>query len=92
MFRFSYSLCWFDEIRQSNGNSIGIWNGKWRENGENRIDYTNMFYNDGNWCGSKARETQVSLKCGWSDQIVSVEEPSKCFYLIEFSTPIACIL
>jgi hypothetical protein len=102
IFRFSYSLCWFDEIKQDSHMIIGKWSGEWGhknvdnqdkdENNNTIKDYKHMIYRDGNWCGSKARETHVHLQCGWSDHVISVSESSTCTYIFKFSTPLACIL
>lgn len=51
-----------------------------------------MNYNDGEFCGSTARQAVVHLECGWKDSIISVEESSMCFYEFKFSTPLACVL
>lgn len=100
-FRFTYKLCWFEEAKQGANKdsqiSIGKWNGDWGEScgdkTENGVkNYKHKIYNDGNWCGSKAREAHVHLECGWKDEIVSVSESSTCVYLFKFSTPLACIL
>lgn len=75
---------------------IGKWNSEWGEkidkDGNTVNDYKHMIYRDGNWCGSKSRETHVHLQCGWSDHIISVSESSTCTYVFKFSTPLACIL
>lgn len=75
---------------------IGKWNGEWGQkndmDGRPVKDFKHMIYSNGNWCGSKARETHVYLQCGWSDHVVSVSEFSTCNYVFKFSTPLACIL
>lgn len=100
IFRFTYTLCWFEEAKQGSSTdsqiTIGKWNGGWGESidkdGYAVKNYKQMVYTDGNWCGSKAREAHVHLQCGWTDEIFSVSESSTCIYLFKFSTPLACIL
>lgn len=100
LFRFEYSVCWFEEAKQSRKNgvhglNIGKWKG-WAEktdtDGNQIKDFKHMIYDEGDWCGSKARETHVYLKCGWNERITTVDEPSTCVYNIGFTTPLACIL
>ena len=41
------------------------------------------------WQGP-ARSLNIKFVCGKENQFLSVEEPSKCVYTGEFSTPAAC--
>ena len=99
--RYDYNLCWFKEAKQEMKHGSSKLIGKWHGWGENSIradgsnsekNYKLMIYNDGDMCGSKAREAKVHLECGWKNQIISIDEPSMCRYLFKFSTPLACIL
>ena len=33
---------------------------------------------------------QVKIRCGVENKLLSVDEPSRCAYLMEFATPCAC--
>ena len=46
----------------------------------NLVKYTFLFF-----C-----HHQVNLKCGSTNELVQVMEPSRCEYLMEFKTPAAC--
>lgn len=86
----------FESAKQketTNGSELTI--GKWRnwdETLDSRINYKQMIFDGGNWCGAKEREVRVHLVCGWKNQILSVEETSTCFYEFKFSTPLSCII
>ena len=79
----------------SSNHIIGKWKG-WAEksdsNGNTVMDYKNMIFDQGEWCGNKARETHVQLQCGWSEQVFSVNESPMCVYNMIVTTPLACIL
>jgi protein kinase C substrate 80K-H len=54
-------------------------------------DYRVMKYTNGQQCwGGPDRSTTVKLTCGASNEIKSIEEPSKCEYLMVLVTPYAC--
>ena len=40
---------------------------------------------------SRGRITHVEFGCGLIDKVVSVEEFETCTYIVEFTTPAACI-
>lgn len=37
-------------------------------------------------------EKQVHLSCGLEPNLISVEEPNRCEYLMEFELPSVCVL
>jgi protein kinase C substrate 80K-H len=83
--QYRYELCLFDKVTQS-GQDLGSYVG-WKE-GSN---FREMEYKDGGhcWQGPK-RSTLVKLTCSDKEEIVSIEEPSKCVYTMEFKTVSAC--
>ncbi|GMF10981.1 unnamed protein product [Phytophthora lilii] len=67
--------------------SLGIWN-EWQESvGFARV----QDYNHGEPCANgQERQTRVTLSCGITNRVVSVEEREMCVYEIQFETPAAC--
>jgi hypothetical protein len=48
---------------------------------------------DGDYCGSFGpRSADVFVTCGVDNRIVSVFEPSTCYYVIEFESPLGCTM
>lgn len=90
---YNYEFCPFGKATQrskSGGNDAHLGNFKhWETVGNNR--YGGMaFTNGGNCWGSPARHLLVNFRCGAASVALSVEEPSKCEYVMEFETPLAC--
>jgi protein kinase C substrate 80K-H len=85
--QYEFELCLFESVAQyENGNRIaglGTW-GQW-----DGLD--TMSYNNGEQCwNGPQRSTRVTIECGEKDEIVSVDEPNRCAYLMRFRTPAAC--
>jgi len=80
---YTYELCPFKNARQA-GTSLGNWEA-WQ--GEN----SKMKYSGGASCWQGPdRSLLVTLVCGKEEQILKVDEPSRCAYSMIFSTPAAC--
>ena len=92
---YVYTLCLFGKATQkakSGGSevSLGYWQ-EWAGPEENR--YAKMKYDRGFTCwNGPARSTVVTLTCGIEHKLISVTEPSRCEYAMEFSTPAVCKL
>ncbi|XP_012288053.1 glucosidase 2 subunit beta [Orussus abietinus] len=92
---YVYSLCFFGKATQSSKSgggdvSLGHWQ-EWIESEGNK--YSKMKYDRGLTCwNGPSRSTVVTLICGKENKIVSVTEPSRCEYAMEFSTPAVCNL
>ncbi|KAA8582467.1 hypothetical protein FQN60_006138, partial [Etheostoma spectabile] len=63
--------------------------GMWAGTPKNQ--YSQMEYENGEpcWQGG-SRSTTVTLTCGTETALRSVKEPSKCQYIMDFQTPVAC--
>ncbi|XP_026155084.1 glucosidase 2 subunit beta-like isoform X2 [Mastacembelus armatus] len=63
--------------------------GMWAGTPKNQ--YSQMVYENGEpcWQGG-SRSTTVRLTCGTETALRSVKEPSKCQYIMDFQTPVAC--
>ena len=90
---YVYSLCPFGRASQrskSGGTDVSL--GNWSEwLGEGDAKYTKAKYDRGLTCwNGPARSTIVTLKCGTKDALLSVSEPSRCEYAMEFTTPAVC--
>uniref|UniRef100_A0A3P8UR48 Glucosidase 2 subunit beta n=1 Tax=Cynoglossus semilaevis TaxID=244447 RepID=A0A3P8UR48_CYNSE len=59
--------------------------------GEPKNQYSQMVYENGEpcWQGG-SRTATVTLTCGTETALRSVKEPSKCQYIMDFQTPVAC--
>lgn len=90
---YVYTLCMFAKATQkskSGGSDInlGHWNDWIGPEGEK---YSKMMYNHGLTCwNGPARSTTINLSCGKENKLISVTEPSRCEYAMEFTTPALC--
>uniref|UniRef100_A0A3P9PTX2 Glucosidase 2 subunit beta n=1 Tax=Poecilia reticulata TaxID=8081 RepID=A0A3P9PTX2_POERE len=92
VYEYMYTLCPFNTVSQKSTAgtevSLGLW-GMWAGPAKNR--YSQMVYENGEpcWQGG-SRTTSVTLTCGTETGLRSVKEPSKCQYIMDFETPVAC--
>ncbi|XP_035849958.1 glucosidase 2 subunit beta-like isoform X3 [Sander lucioperca] len=90
--RYTYTLCPFNQVTQKSTAgtevSLGRW-GMWAGTPKNQ--YSQMEYENGEpcWQGG-SRSTTVTLTCGTETALRLVKEPSKCQYIMDFQTPVAC--
>jgi protein kinase C substrate 80K-H len=81
---YTYKLTPFKEVKQQH-TRLGEW-GSWLN-----PEHTQMEYVRGERCwNGPDRKTVVNLTCGDANNVVSVSEPNKCEYHMEFTTPAAC--
>lgn len=82
--KYKYSVCPLKEVKQDY-TSLGVFN-RWDNNTRSII------YDKGKSCyGGPERSATVHFECGITDEIVSVNELSKCVYDIVFKTPNECV-
>ncbi|CAH8609964.1 unnamed protein product [Schistosoma guineensis] len=95
---YTYSLCPFKSVHQKSigssnsdpGTCIGRW-GRWLESDEYEKSYKVMYYENGQQCwNGPTRTTKVFVHCGDSNHLTSVNEPSRCEYVMQLITPAAC--
>ncbi|XP_049601460.1 glucosidase 2 subunit beta [Syngnathus scovelli] len=90
---YIYSFCPFNRVTQKpkyggSETSLGTW-GRW--DGPEGDVYAVMKYENGMGCWQGPnRSTTVKLKCGRETAVTSTTEPSRCEYLMEFTTPALC--
>jgi protein kinase C substrate 80K-H len=90
---YTYKLCLFDRCSQeptSGGNAVSLGNwGEW--SGKEEDKYSRMKYSGGQNCwNGPDRTTEVIIKCGNEEKLLSASEPGRCQYLFHFATPAAC--
>ncbi|XP_078061450.1 glucosidase 2 subunit beta-like [Mustelus asterias] len=90
---YIYKLCPFNKVAQKpkhggSETSLGIW-GSWAGPEHSRFSAMKYEHGTGCWQGP-SRSTLVKLSCGKETAVLSTSEPSRCEYLMEFSTPAFC--
>ncbi|ORX57790.1 hypothetical protein BCR36DRAFT_402194 [Piromyces finnis] len=85
---YIYTFTWGNEIKQKQIGGAMTLLGKFKEYKDN---YKTIIYDNGAqcWKGPK-RSVTVKLICGPENKILKISEPSKCEYLLEFSSPGSC--
>ncbi|KAM4598710.1 glucosidase 2 subunit beta isoform 2-T2 [Polymixia lowei] len=90
---YIYRLCPFNRVSQKpkfggSETNLGTW-GAWA--GPEGSVYSMMKYEHGTGCWQGPnRSTTVKLTCGKETVVMSTSEPSRCEYLMEFTTPAVC--
>uniref|UniRef100_A0A672QMW0 Glucosidase 2 subunit beta n=1 Tax=Sinocyclocheilus grahami TaxID=75366 RepID=A0A672QMW0_SINGR len=90
---YIYRLCPFNRVSQKpkyggSETNLGTW-GSW--SGPENNKYLLMKYEHGTGCWQGPnRSTTVKLTCGKETVVTSTSEPSRCEYLMEFTTPAVC--
>ncbi|TRY89196.1 hypothetical protein DNTS_025386 [Danionella cerebrum] len=90
---YIYRLCPFNRVSQKpkfggSETNLGVW-GSW--SGPENNKYLVMKYEQGTGCWQGPnRSTTVKLTCGKDTVLTSTSEPSRCEYLMEFTTPAVC--
>ncbi|XP_072532636.1 glucosidase 2 subunit beta isoform X1 [Salminus brasiliensis] len=90
---YIYRLCPFNRVSQKpkyggSETNLGTW-GTWA--GPENNKYLMMKYEHGTGCWQGPnRSTTVKLTCGKETTVTSTSEPSRCEYLMEFTTPAVC--
>uniref|UniRef100_A0A671TNN1 Glucosidase 2 subunit beta n=1 Tax=Sparus aurata TaxID=8175 RepID=A0A671TNN1_SPAAU len=92
VYEYTYTLCPFNQVTQKSTAGTEVSLGKWGMwAGTPKNQYSQMVYENGEpcWQGG-SRSTTVTLTCGTETALRSVKEPSKCQYIMDFQTPVAC--
>ena len=91
--QYVYEMCPYESAKQKEGassTSLGQWDGvKQRTEGSDTVQTLSFTNGQHCWQGP-ARSLTVVLRCGVENVIRSVEEPSRCVYEMDFSTPTVC--
>ncbi|CAE7240831.1 PSL4 [Symbiodinium sp. KB8] len=81
--KYTYSVCPYGSAKQDQ-TSLGSWSGF-------QVEYTKMLFTGGATCWNGPQRTMtVTLECGATNALHSVDEPSKCQYSAVLQTPAVC--
>jgi len=86
--KYTYKVCAYKKATQAEGHSstnLGRWD-KFEES------YRVMQFSNGDGCwNGPDRSLKVRLRCGLSNELNDVDEPSRCEYVAVLSTPALCV-
>ncbi|CAM6125383.1 unnamed protein product [Calypogeia fissa] len=86
--KYTYNVCPYKDATQVESYStsrLGRWQGF-------KEDYKEMMFENGDRCwNGPERSLRVKMRCGTKLELRSVDEPSRCEYVGEFSTPALCL-
>ncbi|KAL0886911.1 hypothetical protein Bca101_010894 [Brassica carinata] len=86
--KYTYKVCAYKEATQEEGYSktrLGGW-----EKFENSYQF--MTYTNGDKCwNGPDRSLKIKLRCGLKNELMDVDEPSRCEYAAILSTPARCL-
>ncbi|KAH0906603.1 hypothetical protein HID58_038430 [Brassica napus] len=86
--KYTYKVCAYKEATQEEGYSktqLGGW-----EKFENSYQF--MTYTNGDKCwNGPDRSLKIKLRCGLKNELMDVDEPSRCEYAAVLSTPARCL-
>ncbi|XP_010921325.1 glucosidase 2 subunit beta isoform X2 [Elaeis guineensis] len=86
--KYTYKVCPFKKASQVEGHSstqLGHWD-KFDES------YRVMLFSNGDRCwNGPDRSLKVRLRCGLKNELVDIDEPSRCEYVAILSTPALCL-
>ncbi|KAM6905039.1 glucosidase 2 subunit beta [Xenentodon cancila] len=90
---YIYKLCPFNRVSQKpkyggSETNLGSW-GKWAGPEDNIYALMKYEHGTGCWQGP-SRSTTVKITCGKETTVTSTSEPSRCEYLMEFTSPAIC--
>ena len=87
--QYNYKACPFGRADQD-GTLLGTFSG-WKKKEDGTVDHTRMVFDNGAYCwNGPSRSLEIHFSCGASDALVSVDEPNKCVYVAEATSPAAC--
>ncbi len=87
---YTYEFCPFKQASQKSGGSTSLGRFTRFDSVEGKVT---LHFENGQRCWQGMdRRAVVYANCGVTSAITQVEEPSTCFYSIQFDTPIACSL
>uniref|UniRef100_A0A7N0U9R1 Glucosidase 2 subunit beta n=1 Tax=Kalanchoe fedtschenkoi TaxID=63787 RepID=A0A7N0U9R1_KALFE len=85
--KYVYKICPYKQATQEEGHSatrLGNWD-KFEDS------YRTVVFSNGDKCwNGPDRSMKVKLRCGLSNEVTDVEEPSRCEYVALLSTPALC--
>ncbi|KAK4374458.1 hypothetical protein RND71_005135 [Anisodus tanguticus] len=86
--KYTYKICPFKQATQVEGYSTTRL-GKWDKFEDS---YRTMQFTSGDHCwNGPDRSLKVKLRCGLTNELTDIDEPSRCEYLAFLSTPALCL-
>ena len=87
--QYNYKACPFGRADQD-GTLLGTFSG-FKKSDSGSIDHSRMVFDNGAHCwNGPSRSLEIHFSCGAVDALVSVDEPNKCVYVAEATSPAAC--
>lgn len=84
--QYEFEHCPYDKVRQYEHGRLVAQLGTFY-----KVEGHEMVYKDGAPCwNGPDRSVRVQLQCGEKNDVISVDEPSRCTYIMVFSTPVVC--
>eukprot|EP01080_Neovahlkampfia_damariscottae_P007960 gene7960-12426_t len=86
--QYTYEVCLFSNSHQKSKDGSSTHLGNWDSWD---VEKKTMKYTNGQSCwNGPNRSAHVRIKCGLNEQLMNVDEPSMCYYTLDFETPAAC--
>eukprot|EP01018_Ginkgo_biloba_P038386 Gb_31920 [translate_table: standard] len=86
--KYVYKICPYKQASQLEGHSTTTL-GRWEGFGDS---YKVMQFSNGDRCwNGPDRSLKIRLRCGLKNELIDVDEPSRCEYIASLLTPVACL-
>jgi protein kinase C substrate 80K-H len=88
--QYVYEMCPYGDAKQKEGHS-SVNLGRWDRAESTDNGGFKFFFRNGQRCwNGPERSLTVTVTCGHEEEVLSVDEPAVCEYVMDFVTPAAC--